>query len=123
MKSKYNLRSKYNFGTSRNITALHKFYSELTEHYPFYAAPCSAILCQIACLVDTFCGKNKPDPCQQDTFRAFFNYLAIKPLFVAERLSYFRIVEKVVFVQVFFVKRLYVGLCSQPRIFERRFCP
>ena len=36
--SKYNLRSKYNFGTSRNITALHRFYSELTEHYPFYAA-------------------------------------------------------------------------------------
>ena len=75
-------------------------------------APCSAILCQIICLVDTFHGKNKPDPCQRDTFRAFFNYSAIKFLFVAECLSYFRIVEKVVFVQVFFVKRLYVGLCS-----------
>ena len=86
-------------------------------------APCSAILCQIICLIDTFHGKNKPDPCQRDTFRAFFNYSAIKPLFVSERLSYFRIVEKVVFVQVFFVKRLYVGLCSQPRLFERRFCP
>ena len=35
-------------------------------------APCSAILCQIICLVDTFHGKNKPDPCQRDTFRAFF---------------------------------------------------
>ena len=86
-------------------------------------APCSAILCQFICLVDTFYGKNKPDPCQRDTFRAFFNYSAIKPLFVSERLSYFRIVEKVVFVQVFFVKRLYVGLCGQPRLFERRFCP
>ena len=86
-------------------------------------APCSAILCQFVCLVDTFCGKNKPDPCQRDTFRAFFNYSAIKLLFVSERLSYFRIVEKVVFVQVFFVKRLYIGLCSQPRLFERRFCP
>ena len=86
-------------------------------------APCSAILCHIICLVDTFYGKNKPDPCQRDTFRAFFNYSAIKLLFVAERLSYFRIVEKVVFVQVFFVKRLYVGLCGQPRLFERRFCP
>ena len=75
-------------------------------------APCSAILCQIVCLVDTFYGKNKPAPCQRDTFRAFFNYSAIKFLFVAECLSYFRIVEKVVFVQVFFVKRLYVGLCS-----------
>ena len=86
-------------------------------------APCSAILCQFICLVDTFCGKNKPDLCQRDTFRAFFNYSAIKLLFVAECFSYFRIVEKVVFVQVFFVKRLYVGLCSQPRLFERRFCP
>ena len=86
-------------------------------------APCSAILCQFICLIDTFCGKNKPDPCQRDTFRAFFNYSAIKLLFVSECLSYFRIVEKVVFVQVFFVKRLYVGLCSQPRLFERRFCP
>ena len=86
-------------------------------------APCSATLCQIICPVDTFYGKNKPDPCQQDTFRAFFNYLVIKLLFVAERLSYFRIVEKVVFIQVFFVKRLYVGLCSQSRLFERRFCP
>ena len=86
-------------------------------------APCSAILCQFICLVDTFYGKNKPDPCQRDTFRAFFNFSSIKPLFVAERLSYFRIVEKVVFVQVFFVKRLYVGLCGQPRLFERRFCP
>ena len=36
-------------------------------------APCSAILCQFICLVDTFCGKNKPDLCQRDTFRAFFN--------------------------------------------------
>ena len=86
-------------------------------------APCSAILCQFISLVDTFHGKNKPDPCQRDTFRAFFNYSAIKLLFVAECLSYFRIFEKVVFVQVFFVKRLYVGLCSQPRLFERRFCP
>ena len=86
-------------------------------------APCSAISCQFICLVDTFYGKNKPDPCQRDTFRAFFNYSAIKLLFVSERLSYFRIVEKVVFVQIFFVKRLYVGLCSQPRLFERRFCP
>ena len=86
-------------------------------------APCSAILCQFICPVDTFNSKNKPDPCQRDTFRAFLNYSAIKPLFVAERLSYFRIVEKVVFVQVFFVKRLYVGLCGQPRLFERRFCP
>ena len=86
-------------------------------------APCSAISCQFICLVDTFCGKNKPDPCQRDTFRAFFNYLVIKPLFVSERLSYFRIVEKVVCIQVFFVKRLYVGLCSQPRLFKRRFCP
>ena len=85
-------------------------------------APCSAILCQFICPVDTFYGKNKPNPCQQDTFRAFFNYSAIKLLFVAESLSYFRIVEKVVFVQVFFVKRLYVGLCSQSRLFERRFC-
>ena len=86
-------------------------------------APCSAILCHIVSLIDTFYGKNKPNPCQRDTFRAFFNYLAIKLLFVAECLSYFRIVEKVVFVQVFFVKRLYVGLCGQPRLFERRFCP
>ncbi len=86
-------------------------------------APCSATLCQIISPVDTFYGKNKPDSCQRDTFRAFFNYSAIKPLFVAERLSYFRIVEKVVCIQVFFVKRLYVGLCSQPRLFERRFCP
>ena len=85
--------------------------------------PRSAILCQFICPVDTFYGKNKPDSCQRDTFRAFFNYSAIKPLFVSESLSYFRIVEKVVFVQVFFVKRLYVGLCSQPRLFERRFCP
>ena len=85
--------------------------------------PCNAILCQIVCLVDTFYDKNKPDTCQRDTFRAFFNYSAIKFLFVAERLSYFRIVEKVVFIQVFFVKRLYVGLCSQPRLFKRRFCP
>ena len=81
--------------------------------------PRSAILCQFVCLVDTFCSKNKPDSCQRDTFRAFFNYSAIKLLFVSERLSYFRIVKKVVFVQVFFVKRLYVGLCSQPRLFER----
>lgn len=79
--------------------------------------------CQFICLVDTFYGKNKPDSCQRDTFRAFFNYSAIKLLFVSERLSYFRIVEKIVFVQVFFVKRLYVGLCGQPRLFERRFCP
>lgn len=86
-------------------------------------APCSAILCQYISPVDTFYGKNKPEPCQRDTFRAFFNYSAIKPLFVSERLSYFRIVEKVVFVQVFFVKRLYVGLCSQSCLFERRFCP
>ena len=86
-------------------------------------APCSAILCHFICLVDTFYGKNKPNLCQRDTFRAFFNYSAIKFLFVAERLSYCRIVEKVVFVQVFFVKRLYVGLCGQPRLFERRFCP
>ena len=86
-------------------------------------APCSAISCQFVCPVDTFYGKNKPDPCQRDTFRTFFNYSAIKPLFVTERLSYFRIVEKIVFVQVFFVKRLYVGLCSQSRLFERRFCP
>ena len=85
-------------------------------------APCSAILCQIVCLIDTFYGKNKPNPCQRDTFRAFFNYSAIKFLFVAECLSYFRIVEKVVFVQVFFIKRLYVGLCGQHRLFERRFC-
>ena len=85
--------------------------------------PRSAPLCQIVCLVDTFYGKNKPDPCQRDTFRAFFNYSAIKLLFVAERFSYFRIVEKVVCIQVVFVKRLYVGLCSQPRLFERRFCP
>ena len=85
-------------------------------------APCSAILCHIVSLIDTFYGKNKPNPCQQDTFWAFFNYTTIKLLFVAERLSYFRIVEKVVFVQVFFVKRLYVGLCGQPRLFERRFC-
>ena len=75
-------------------------------------APCSAILCHIVSLIDTFYGKNKPNPCQQDTFWAFFNYTTIKLLFVAERLSYFRIVEKVVFVQVFFVKHLYVGLCS-----------
>ncbi len=34
--------------------------------------PCSAISCQFVCLVDTFYNKNKPDPCQQDTFRAFF---------------------------------------------------
>ena len=88
-----------------------------------YSIPRSATLCHFVCLVDTFYGKNKPDPCQRDTFRAFFNYSTIKPLFVAERLSYFRIVEKVVFVQVFFVKRLYVGLCGQPRLFERRFCP
>ena len=86
-------------------------------------APCSAILCQFICPVDIFYGKNKPDPCQRDTFRAFFNYSAIKPLFVSERLSYFRIVEKVVFVQIFFIKRLYIGLCSQSRLFERRFCP
>ena len=86
-------------------------------------APCSAISCQFICPVDTFYGKNKPNPCQQDTFRAFFNYLVFKPSFVSERLSYFRIVEKVVFVQVFFVKRLYVGLCGQPRLFERRFYP
>ena len=86
-------------------------------------APCSAILCHIVSLIDTFYGKNKPVPCQWDTFRAFFNYSAIKFLFVAECLSYFRIVEKVVFVQVLFVKRLYVGLCGQPRLFERRFCP
>ena len=85
--------------------------------------PRSAISCHFVCLVDTFCGKNKPDPCQWDTFRAFFNYSVIKLLFVAESLSYFRIVEKVVFVQVFFVKRLYVGLCRQSRLFERRFCP
>ena len=86
-------------------------------------APCSAILCQFVCLVDTFFGKNKPDPCQRDTFRAFFNYSAIKLLFISESLSYFRIVEKVVFVQVFFVKRLYIGLCGQSRFFKRRFCP
>ena len=70
------------------------------------------VVCHFICPVDTFYGKNKPVPCQWDTFRAFFNYSAIKFLFVAECLSYFRIVEKVVFVQVFFVKRLYVGLCS-----------
>lgn len=56
-------------------------------------------------------------------FGHFFNYSAFKPLFVSECLPYFRIVEKVIFIQVFFVKRLYVGLCSQPRLFERRFCP
>lgn len=70
------------------------------------------VVCHFICPVDTFYGKNKPVPCQWDTFRAFFNYTTIKLLFVAERLSYFRIVEKVVFVQVFFVKHLYVGLCS-----------
>ena len=100
-------------------------HKQKSEHYrppdnaisKVQCAPCSAILCQFICLVDTFYGKNKPDPCQRDTFRAFFNYSAIKPLFVAECLSYFRIVEKVVFVQVFFVKRLYVGLCGQPSLF------
>ena len=86
-------------------------------------APCSAPLCHFVCLIDTFYGKNKPDPCQGDTFRAYFNYSAIKPLFVAESLFYFRIVEKVVFIQVFFVKLFYIGLCSQSRLFERRFCP
>ena len=43
-------------------------------------APCSAILCQLVCLVDTFHGKNKPEPCQRDTFRAFLQLFGIQIL-------------------------------------------
>lgn len=73
-------------------------------------------------LLTHFTTKISPIRVSGTLFGHFFNYSAIKPLFVSERLSYFRIVEKVVFIQVFFVKRLYVGLCGQPRLFERRFC-
>lgn len=74
-------------------------------------------------LLTHFTAKISPSRVNGTLFGHFFNYSAIKSLFVSKSLSYFRIVEKVVFVQVFFVKRLYVGLCSQPRLFERRFCP
>ena len=54
-----------------------------SEHYrpdnaisKVQCAPCSAILCHFVRLVDTFCGKNKPDPCQRDTFRAFYPLLS-----------------------------------------------
>ena len=76
----------------------------------------------LSVLLTHFAANISPIRVKGTLFGHLFNFSVFKSLFVSERLFYFRIVEKVVFIQVFFVKLFYIGLCSQSRLFERRFC-